>query len=141
MRRAPDEIFLRMLADDGNHPAHDGDAHVGVVALAHLDQLRRGAAHVLVPAVEQERGIVVTHALDLEDAAALLGVVIGGGAGCRSGQVGRQVGVPFCLLTVDRRLLRRSTLAAPGLDVRPEIAFYGLRGLRRRRRGRGGWWW
>ena len=69
------EVARNVIADDRDHLAHDGDADVGLVALAHDDLLLRVAIDRLVEAEEPEVGVVVLEARDLEHASCALGVV------------------------------------------------------------------
>lgn len=73
--RHPEEIFLRIFANDGDHPADHGNTDVAVVAPAHINQLFGVAVDIVVPAVEDEFCMVGTQAFDLEHAAALSRVV------------------------------------------------------------------
>src|SRR5207248_8728728 len=67
--RYPLEVAGDIFANDADHLAHNGDADVGVVALADVDQLLCVAANVLVEAEEIKLGFVVTQFLDLENPA------------------------------------------------------------------------
>src|SRR6185295_6800255 len=88
-RRLPQEVLGLVLADDRDHLADYGEPEVAVVAFPDLDHLRGVPAYVLVPAVKEELGVAVAHALDLEDAPAALRRVRPVGRRAVQPQVGR----------------------------------------------------
>src|SRR5262249_27346480 len=67
--RFPEKVFLLVLSNDSDHPAHHRKADVAVFAFPDLDPLDGVAANILVPAVEQKLRVGIAQALDLEYAA------------------------------------------------------------------------
>ena len=117
--RAPQELLLLVLADDRDHPADHRGADVGVAVAPDLVLLRQPAPGILVPAEEQELGVVVAQARDLEHAAA-----VAVDAPLRHRVDGRDVGgeraVAPCPVVVGRR--RRGLGVAARLPARGHVA-------------------